>query len=107
MADNLQPPYPEVFPIVAAQTVVDYLRGSGGHDYKCLVHAGWVLFGYAAGQIIPDEHPLVLSTELTEEGLAEVLENQMKKTEGAGALSFNWKQVASLLLSLVQEWLKQ
>lgn len=98
-------PYPDVFPMAAAQIVVDTIRRTGNHDTACLAHAGWAVAGYALGQLLPDDH-LMQSAPLTAESLADYLENQVQRREGV-ALAIPWRQVALFVLTLVNEWLRK
>ena len=100
-------PYTNPFPIAAGQVMIDTLRRTGGHDTACLVHAGWALVGYALGQVLPDQHEMQAPPPLTAASCADILEHQMMRHEGVGAITFNWKQVASFLVAMLAEWLKQ
>lgn len=114
MSVELKPSYPIDFPTESVQLVIKKLRG-GEVETKCLIHAGWILQGFALQQFLPDDHtPLVGCRTINKaistcDEAAAALEHCLMAhdTDGSlsGAAGFDWKGILSVVLNLIQQLL--
>lgn len=102
---DLDPPYPGVFPVDAIMLVIDRLRGQQV-DAHCLVHAGWVVLGFALLQAGPVHPPVMQQVKsLTDAELADALQGAVNASETKSVEAFDWKAILKTLGPIFLAWL--
>jgi uncharacterized membrane protein YqaE (UPF0057 family) len=94
-------PYPDSFPTDALSIVLSKLRG-GDLPIPDLVHACWVVAGYALSQIIGGGPSVKADGNFTDE---EVIELALASQAGEGIKQgfFAWRMVLAIVLRLLRE----
>jgi len=77
-------------------------------DLGCRIKAGGVIVAYA-GQLAPHDPPLVGACPETDEGKCALLESAAGKLalKGADAEAIPWTLILSVVVSLLERWLKK
>jgi len=99
-------PYPAGFPTEAMSMVLERLRGEGV-PWSDLAHAGWVVQGYAMGQLLggPVKGQILSADHLSDEDvIRKVLE--ASNNEGYGLSVMPWRRVIKIVLALITQYLE-
>lgn len=97
--DNLTPSYPTFDQAAAASRVlIDTVRGLGGHTRACVIHAGWIVSGFAGSQI-PDTRPIMSSLVGLSEPDAKLLEGAFAAPAASadGLKAIDWLKVIDIV----------
>lgn len=98
-------PFPTDLPFEGIALLIDKLRGKDV-PLKTAVNAAWNLAGYAAGQMTPEDHKLIIATESNEAETIEMLETLLASKEDSDrVMMIPWviifRVAIKILLSLV------
>jgi hypothetical protein len=113
LPQDLQPDYPtgQEF-VIAAGHLYRYLRGEGDHSFDSLVKAGCICLFYAASFTQVEGPRLMSAAQMnTVNEKAAVLERAIEAAQSGdgalraagGFLSFNWKDLARVVLGILGE----
>jgi hypothetical protein len=95
--------FPTELPKDEALVIINGIRGiDDGRSNRDRVEAAWWIAGYALS-MIPDTHPPMGASQLSDEDVAAHLETAVNA--GPGMQAIPWSLILPLLLKLIERWM--